>query len=348
MIRSSVVQKNVTIRVAAAGIGMILLTSAYYRTQSVPLMVDTAKNFLASLTQEQMAKAVIDFKSDERENWHFIPRERKGLPLREMTSPQKHLAQALLSAGLSQRGYIKATTIMSLEDVLRMLENDSGVRRNPEGYYFSVFGDPAPKGVWGYRVEGHHLSLNFTVVNGKLASSPNFFGTNPAEIRQGPRKGLRVLGREEDLARDLLTALTPDQKKTAIVAKDAYKDIISFNAKSVQFEKEWPAGLAAAKMNAKQREMLDAVLEEYAYNLPEQVAQQRMEQVKKAGANINFAWAGAEQRGGPHYYRIQGPTFLVEYDNTQNDANHVHSVWRDYNGDFGRDLLREHYQTSHH
>jgi hypothetical protein len=128
-----------------------------------------------------------------------------------MTPPQKHLAHALLSAGLSQQGYIKATTIMSLEDILRVMENDSGDRRNPEGYYFTIFGEPSGKGVWGYRVEGHHLALNFAVVNGKVQGSPNFLGANPAEVRQGPREGLRPLAREEDLARDLLTALDSSQ-----------------------------------------------------------------------------------------------------------------------------------------
>jgi hypothetical protein len=325
---------------------MILLTSAYYRTQTAPLMVDTAKAFLASLTPEQLTKAKMPFTSDERFNWHFIPKDRLGLPLKEMTPPQKHLAQALLAAGLSQRGYIKATSIMSLEDVLRILEKDSGVRRNPEGYFFSVFGDPVENGVWGYRVEGHHLSQNFTVVNGKVVGSPSFFGTNPAEVKEGPRKGLRVLAHEEDLGRELLNSLNSDQKSVAIVDKTAYKDIFTMASRKAALENQ-PNGLSAAKMNAKQREVLQTLLDEYAYNMPEQVAQAREEKIKKAGTNLYFAWAGVAERGGPHYYRIQAPTFLIEYDNTQNNANHIHSVWRDYEGDFGLDLLKQHYETSH-
>ena len=325
---------------------LLLLTSAYYRTQSAPAMAASAKAFLASLTAEQAAKAVIPFPSDERLNWHFIPRERKGLPLKEMTPAQKHLAHALLSSGLSQSGYIKAATVMSLEEVLRVLENDSGARRNPEGYFFSVFGEPSDKGAWGYRVEGHHLSQNFTISNGRVAGSPSFFGANPAEVRDGPRKGLRALAREEDLARELLSALTAEQKKTAIVAPEAYKDILTTAERKAALKGQ-PSGLSAAKMNGRQKELLQALLDEYAHNMPEQIAQQRLDQIKKAGNNMFFAWAGVEQKGGPHYYRVQAPAFLIEYDNTQNNANHIHSVWRDYEGDFGLDLLKQHYDSSH-
>jgi hypothetical protein len=341
------VQKHAKFRLAAICGLMLLLLSAFYRTQSAPVMSETAKAFLASLTPEQKAQAVFAFDADERLNWHFIPKERKGLPLKDMTPPQKHLAHSLLNAGLSQRGYIKATTIMSLEDVLRILEKDSGVRRNPEGYFFSVFGEPSEQGIWGYRVEGHHLSLNFSIVNGKVIGSPNFFGANPAEVREGPRKGLRVLHAEEDKARELLTALTPEQKKVAILTKDAYKDIITMASRKASLEGQ-PSGLNAGKMNAKQRALLQAVLEEYANNMPEQVAQARLDQIKKAGNNLHFAWTGVEEKGGPHYYRIQAPEFLIEYDNTQNNANHIHSVWRDFKGDFGLDLLGDHYKSSPH
>jgi hypothetical protein len=333
-------------RLLIAGIGIVLLTSAYHRIHSAAIITDTAKNFLVSLTPEQKAKATFQFSDDERFNFHFIPRDRKGLPLREMTPWQRHLAHALLSAGLSQRGYIKATTIMSLEDVLRILEKDDGERRNPEKYYFSIFGDPAEKGTWGYRVEGHHISLNFTLVNGSIVASPNFFGANPAEVRQGPRAGLRVLGREEDLGRDLITSLTAEQKAVAIVSKTAYPDILTEASRKASLKGQ-PNGLQASKMNAQQREKLTALLEEYVHTFPEQIAQARLEQVKKAGNNLFFAWAGVEERGGPHYYRIQSPTFVIEYDNTQNNNNHIHAVWRDFNGDFGLDLLADHYKTSH-
>lgn len=334
------------LRIGAAAFCLLLLTAAYQRTQSAPIMTEAAKAFLASLTPEQLQKATFQMQDDERLNFHFIPRERKGLPLREMTAPQKHLAHALLSAGLSQRGFIKATTIMSLEDVLRIIEKDSGERRNPEKYYFSIFGEPAATGAWGFRVEGHHLSQNFAVVNGKIASSPSFFGSNPAEVREGPRKGLRVLSAEEDLGRELLMALTPAQRKTAIVTATAYKDVLTAANRKASLEGQ-PSGLAMSAMNGAQRALLTRLVEEYAHNMPEQIAQARMTQIQKAGNNVHFAWAGVAEKGGPHYYRVQAPTFLIEYDNTQNDSNHVHAVWRDFDGDFGLDLLKQHLQTSH-
>ncbi len=334
------------LRLIAITIGALLLTSAYYRIHSSTVMTLAAQHFLASLTAEQRAQASFPFQDDERQNWHFIPKERKGLPLLDMQPHQKALAHALLAAGLSQQGYIKAVSIMSLEDVLRIMEKDDGNRRNPQKYYFSIFGEPSDTGTWGYRVEGHHLSQNFTVVNGKIADTPSFFGSNPAEVREGPRKGMRVLAAEEDLARDLLESLSAEQKKIAIVTDKAYPDILTMASRKAALEGQ-PSGLSAAKMTKKQFDLLQTLLSDYANNVPDQLAQTREEHIKKAGTNMFFAWAGAEQRGGPHYYRIQAPTFLIEYDNTQNDANHIHSVWRDYHGDFGLDLLAMHYQQSH-
>src|SRR5208337_4761760 len=168
-------------------------------------MAETARAFLDSLTDQQRAQAVYAFDHDQRFDWHFIPKPRKGLPFKEMTPWQKHLAHALLSAGLSQRGYIKAVEIMSLDEVLRVLENGTGPVRDPELYFFTIFGEPSENGVWGYRVEGHHISQNYTVVNGKVAGSPSFFGANPAEVKTGPRQGLRVLAREDDLGTELIT-----------------------------------------------------------------------------------------------------------------------------------------------
>jgi hypothetical protein len=329
-----------------AGLGLVLLASAYFTIPSSSVMTETARRFLAALTPEQRAKAVFPFEDQERFDWHYVPKPRKGLPLKEMSSAQKALAHALLSAGLSQKGYIKATTIMSLEDVLRILEHDSGERRNPEGYFFTVFGEPSENGVWGYRVEGHHLSLNFTLVKGRIADSPDFFGANPAEVREGPRKGLRTLAKEEDLARALLDSLDPQQKAVAIVDKTAYPDILTKASRKAALEGK-PSGLPASKMNPNQREMLAALLREYAENLPEELARARLDQIKRAGDNIFFAWAGGARRGEPHYYRVQSAAFLVEYDDTQDGANHIHSVWRDFNGDFGLDLLAQHYKSSH-
>ena len=310
------------------------------------LMTECAKRFLAALDANQLGKATFPFDTDERMNWHFIPKERKGLPLLEMTPYQKHLASALLAAGLSQTGYIKAVTIMSLEDVLKLMENDSGERRDPEKYSFSIFGAPSDNGVWGYRVEGHHLSQNYTVVSGKVINGPSFFGCNPAEVRQGPRKGLRTLAGEDDRGSELIHALDEPLQKVAIVDPTAYPDILTAASRKAALQGQ-PSGLSASKMNAKQFDALMALVEEYARNVPGELAEGRIAQINKAGRNIYFAWSGGINRGDPHYYRVQTPYFLIELDDTQDNANHIHSVWRDFTGDFGEDLLMKHYQASH-
>lgn len=313
---------------------------------AVSLMTECATRFLAALDPNQRARATFPFDADERLNWHFIPRERKGVPLREMTPYQKQLAAALLAAGLSQTGYVKAVTIMSLEDVLKILENDSGERRDPEKYYFSVFGTPSDGGTWGYRVEGHHFSQNYTVVNGTAIDGPSFFGANPAEVRQGPRKGLRTLSGEDDLALELIHALDEQQREVAIVDPTAYKEILTAASRKAALQGQ-PSGLAASNMNARQFEALRALMDEYTLNVPDELAEGRIAQIDKANRNIYFAWSGGANRGEPHYYRVQAASFLIELDNTQDDANHIHSVWRDFTGDFGRDLLQQHYDASH-
>lgn len=338
--------KTPILRLFAIGSSALLLTSAYTRMHSASLMADAANAFLASLTPQQRAQATFPFADQERFDWHYIPKDRKGLALRDMTPEQKQLAHALLAAGLSQQGYIKAVSIMSLDQVLKILEAGKGPMRDPEGYFFTVFGEPSAGGTWGYRVEGHHLSQNFTIVNGKLQGAPSFFGTNPAEIREGPRKGLRVLAREEDLGRQLVKSLTADQKKVAVFSEEAPKEILTEASRKAALNGQ-PSGLEASKMTASQRAILQSLLDEYCQNMTGEIDQTREDQIKQAGDKVYFAWAGGEEPGQGHYYRIQSPSFLVEFDNTQDHANHIHSVWRDFNGDFGLDLLKEHYQSSH-
>jgi hypothetical protein len=320
------------------------------------LITECANRFLAALDENQRGRVTFPFDTDERMNWHFIPDNtklaidtlgvRKGLTLRDMSPYQRHLASALLAAGLSQSGYIKAVTIMSLEEVLRVMEGDAGEHRNPEKYYFSIFGTPADTGAWGYRVEGHHVSQNYTVVNGKVLGGPSFFGANPAEVRQGPRKGLRVLAAEDDLGFDLIRTLDEPEQKIAIVDANAYPEILTAASRKAALKGQ-PSGLSAAKMSSNQFDALIALVEEYAHNVPDELARHRMEQLNQAGKNIFFAWAGGTKPGDPHYYRVQTPAFLIEMDDTQDNANHIHSVWRDFEGDFGQDLLKQHYSASH-
>lgn len=312
-------------------------------------MARAANNFVNALTPEQREKAVFDFPNDERLNWHFIPKERKGLPIKEMQQFQRPLAFALLGTGLSNDGLLKAETIMSMEEVLRVMEGPSGrMVRDPERYFVWIFGKPATNATWGWRVEGHHLSVNFTVVDGqKISATPSFLGSNPAEIKDGPRKGLRILGAEEDLARELVKGLTDDQRKVAIYKTEAPKEIITTNDRKVKALET--VGLAAGKMDKKQKQLLRRVIDEYVFRERAELAQADIEKLQKAGFDkIYFGWAGGVERGEGHYYRIQGPTFLLEFDNTQNNNNHVHAVWRDFEHDFGMDLLRDHYDKNPH
>jgi hypothetical protein len=310
-------------------------------------MVRAANTFLADLTSDQRARAVFDFADAERLNWHFIPRERRGLPFKEMNEAQQRLARALLEAGLSQHGLHKASTIMELEQVLRELGGDPNVR-DPERYFFSIFGAPSDTAPWAWRVEGHHLSLNFTVAGSTtVATAPAFFGANPAEVRTGSRQGLRALAEEEDLARELVTSLDATQRAVAISSTEAPRDIITGNA--AQVEPLAPAGISVSALNAAQAALLVKLLDEYLSRMADDIAATRRAQLERTDfGQVSFLWAGSIEHGQPHYYRIQGSTFLIEYDNTQNDANHVHTVWRDFAGDFGRDVLREHYRDAEH
>lgn len=308
-------------------------------------MMEAAQAFLAALPDEKRAKAVFELKNEERFNWHFIPKERKGLSIKEMDPHQKALAHALLSSGMSHRGYFKANAIMSMEQILHDMENKNP-RRDPEGYFVSIFGKPESHGNWAWRFEGHHLALNFTVAGHDVSVTPSFMGTNPGEVREGTRKGLRVLGREEDLARELVKSLNAEQKKVAIFTDKAPADIITGADRKARVLE--PKGIAKAKLNETQQQLLTSLIEEYLYRARPEVADAEMREVEAAGGEqIHFAWAGSTEPKEGHYYRVQGLTFLLEYDNTQNNANHVHAVWRDLKNDFGEDILRKHYDESH-
>jgi hypothetical protein len=319
------------------------------RMKSAAAMADGANKFLASLNAEQKAKAFFQFSDDQRFDFHFIPKDRKGLPLKEMNAEQKKLAMSFLQTGLGVAGYKKATTIISLEPVLAEIEG-TGRRfpRDPELYYVSVFGEPSTKTAWGWRFEGHHMSYNFTVVKGELISNtPLFMGSNPAEVRQGEKKGLRALAGEEDKGRDLATALDEKQRATAVFDPKAPGDILSLALRKADPLK--PEGIAAAALTKAQKDLLTKLIDEYLARMPQDIADERSKKIKNIGQDkIYFAWAGGLAKGDPHYYRVQGPSFLIEYDDTQNNANHIHSVWRDFNGDFGLDLLAEHYKSSPH
>lgn len=330
-------------------LAVLALIGSFARAhEPVADMLDAAQKFLGSLDAAQKTKAVYSLASTERETWFFVPIVRHGLPLKQMTPAQHDLALALLRSGLSQRGYARAEAIMSLENVLKEMEHDKPPgRRDPTLYYVTIFGEPAAGASWGWRFEGHHLSFNFTIVEGShVLFAPEFVGSNPGEVRSGPRQGESPLREEDELGRAFVTSLDEAQRKIAVFAVKSPNEILTSNKARV--DPLAPAGLAFAQMTPPQRESFRALLMLYLTRDRTELADATLAEINAAGFDkICFAWAGGFAPGEGHYYRIQGPTFVVEFDNTQNHANHIHTVWRDFKNDFGHDLLAEHYAKAH-
>ena len=308
-------------------------------------MSDRARHFLASLDPEARSRATFAFDDEERFNWHFIPRERAGVSYGDFTPPQRRLADRLLATLLSREGVSKALGIMYLEQIL--YEREGRDIRDSDRYYFTVFDGPSDPDPWGWRVEGHHLSLNVTLRGGEVAATaPAFMGSNPAIVDDGPHAGLEVLAAEQTVARELLALFDGEAREQVIFDAEAPPDILT-GAVRVADPGE-PLGLALGAMTDEQGRKVVELMHVYLGRLRLDLASEEFDRIRAAGlSNIHFAWAGSAEPGEPHYYRVHGPTFLIEYDNTQNGANHIHSVWRDLGGDFGRDLLAEHYEDAH-
>lgn len=313
--------------------------------QAVGQITDAAKAFVGSLNAEQKAKATFEYMDGERIFWYYPPMNRHGLPLRDMEPAQRELAMAVLASGLTDESYEQAKLIIEHEDVLGPLEKEKGIKtfvRDTTLYYFTIFGEPGGEGAWGWRVEGHHVSIHFSIMGDKVISTtPFFFGANPAEVRKGPKNGLRILGVREDLAFDLMNSLDEKQVEESIICDAAPADIVTFNSSKASLMTY--EGLPASKMNGAQKELLLALVAEYVNQVRTEVAEQKLADLKKTGLDhLHFAWAGPVTKDEPHYYRIHGGDFVVEFDNRQDGANHIHSVWRDVENDFAADVLREH------
>ena len=429
----------------AVGVVAISLWAAglVARQRAAASMATAATAYVNSLTPEQKQKGVFpmpdkacldaETSACEWTKWAFIPASmspRNGVPLKDMTQAQRQRAHDLMKASMSQAGYTTATTIMSLELVMRVTEgaDETGrtggqpvgqfvmttpaptlgaacglgdmsavvsapgvptgrrgggapaggqpgggqaaggaaqpgggggraggggrggggggapIIRDPDLYYFSVFGEPSTKTAWGWRVEGHHVSFRFAVDGAKMtvATTPNFLGANPARVPDGaPNPGLRALALQEDSARALVQSLTPAQCSVALVSGKPIGDVGS--GTRLKVDPANPLGMAAAQMTPAQRDLLMKLLESYTNVMAADIAADRVNKIKAAGIEkITFAWSGSSEPRQPYFYQVQGPTFVLEHNNTQNNANHIHSVWRDYNGDFGRDILGEH------
>ena len=318
--------------------------------RSAGRIAKAASAFLETLSHEQRLRIGFSFDSDERGNWHYVPMPRNGLPRGDLDQRQIEASEELIASSMSGRALKQTLAIFEHELILGRIEGSQGTTwfdRDPGLYYFSVFGDPAGEEPWGWRVEGHHVSLNLTIAGGEVVSpTPCFLGANPAEVRHGPAKGLRILTDEEDLARRLLLSLDPLQRGRAVIYPVAPREFVSRAGRRVEIDRR--AGLPASLMSADQREALMSLVRVYVTRKPYDIAGKALKKIEDQGVGeILFAWAGSEHRGQCHYYRLHGPSFFVEYDNTQDMANHIHSVWRDTEDDFGYDPLRLHYEASH-
>lgn len=324
---------------------VILLGAFVGQVPKLPVIKE-AHAFLSSLQTEQRSKALFPVDSDQLYNWHFVPRSRPGLPWGEMSAAQQEAAHNLLKSSLSKVGYQKIEDIRSLEPVLKALENGNP-GRDENLYTFSFFGEPSDNKPWAWRYEGHHISLTFVYRDGKLvASTPQFLGSNPEEVLSGPKKGLRPLSKPRDLAYQLLEILAPEQMQKTRIAVQSPGDIITGNERQASIKEK--RGLPYKEMSAAQKRYLLELLRAHAEVQSEKEQARRMKHIQDEELDdLVFAWMGTTERKGRHYYRIQGKNLLVEYDNSQGNGTHVHTVWRNLKEDFGGDPLKDHYEHGH-
>jgi hypothetical protein len=312
------------------------------------LQPEPVKDLVNSFDAEQKAKAIYALDDPKKIDWHFFPStmfQREGVPIKEMSASQKLLAHSVLKSLLSKSGYEKTLQIMELENVLRSFGEDSVVR-DPEKYFISFYGDPLKDDLYSMSFEGHHISLNFTIDGDEVVASPRFFGANPAMIKEGPRKGDRTLAVEEDLGFALINSMDLEQLDKAIFQEESFKDIVSLNLPEINPMN--PVGIRYTELTTAQQMQVIQIIDQYLSNMPSKIASARRKQVMEEDlSDIYFGWVGAKALGSAHYYRIQSNSFLIEFDNSQNNANHIHTVWRDFEDDFGRDLIREHYARAH-
>jgi hypothetical protein len=316
------------------------------QVQAITEITSAAQAFLSSLSPELKGKAQFAFTDAERENWKFTPQPRKGVSIEMLDDRQQELAKKLLATVLSEQGILKANTIADLEKLLGEMENNP-VRRNHKAYFTSIFGKPADKSTWGYRYEGHHLAVNVTIIDGThLVATPTFMGASPAKVADGRLKGTHILGKEEELARALAISLK-EAGKAVLYSDQAPGDILTGEKRVA--EQLAPVGVTADGFTDEQRSLLYSLIAEYANRHRPAIADQQMSLIKALNPReIRFGWAGSMEPAKAYYYRIQLPKVLIEAANSQNNANHIHTVWRDHKGDFGRDALSEHYRDDTH
>jgi plasmid stabilization system protein ParE len=312
----------------------------------------SVREWLETLDPGQRARATLRFDDPERFVWAYTPGERAGLALADMAAAQREAAMRVVGVAMSERGASEVGTIIELESILGALEREGGragwIRRDPERYWFAVFGDPATGAPWSWRVGGHHVAIHVTVADGRVVGcTPSFLGANPAVVPNGPTAGARALTGEETIARTVLANLSPEARSIAVVDPVAPPDIHSGNGARADL-RSVPTGIRYDDLTSAARQALERLIRHYLARAPHEVASAEWKRIADAGLEaVTFAWAGPDEPGRGHYYAVRGPRFLIEYDNTQNDANHIHAVWRDLANDWGEDLLAAHYRQSH-
>ena len=327
-------------------------------TASSERITATATAFLKSLTAEQRQSAVFPAGDPERKDWSNLPHTihpRKGIRLGMLDAAQRVLAHHLIQAGLSSQGYLKTSGIMQLDEVLLHLSGQDKSDKPMFGlqyYWLSFLGEPGTGRPWGWQLDGHHLALNFSLVGSAVAMTPTFMGSDPHEVREGIHAGWRVLGAEDDKGLALMTSLTPEQRKRALLSAEAPGDVVSGPGRDKALKD--PQGLPYADLDVSQKELLRTLVDEYVHNYRHDLAHAQLDRIEKAGwERIRFAWAGPLDGSAPYYYRVHGPAVLIEFDNnhppgrSDGPINHIHSVFRDPGNDYGEDILRRHLEESH-
>lgn len=310
------------------------------------------RTWLDGLDERQRAQATFPFATPERLVWAYTPGTREGLAIRDMRPAQRGFASQVLAAALSPRTAAEVGAIMALESVLGEIERSGGrdgwLRRDPELYWFAVFGEPGDRAPWSWRIGGHHVAIHLTIAGDEvIGTTPSFLGANPAVIPSGPRAGERTLPGEEALARTLLSELSDAERRAAWVDDVAPADILTGTGRLADV-RSVPVGVRQADLGPSARAALEALLRHYVSRVCPAVADDVWRRIGADGlGDVTFAWAGSDAPGRGHYYALRGPRFVIEYDNTQNGANHIHSVWRELGNDWGEDALAEHLARAH-
>ncbi len=329
----------------ARGSVLLVAFAAFLSPEPAPSgMAEAARKFAASLDSAQRERAAFAVDAAVRKDWHYIPRDRPGLPMGALDEAQKKALHALLDSALSDEGVRKVDGVILLESVLREIEGSA--MRDPAHYTVSLFGDVGAKEPWGWRLEGHHLSLNFLEDDGRVSVTPYFLGANPEKVPSGPHAGLRPLADEEELARKLAASLDASQRAIAVHEDEVPADVILSPGRAASFLD--PPGIAGSKLTDEQRALLAKLAALYPGAIDEAIHGDAVDRVRKTPASeLHFLWIGALDPGKPHYWRVQGPRFAIELDDVQGGASHVHTLWRDLDDDFGEDVLRRHYEEQH-